>query len=311
MSDATLSAAAPPAHRTRPYYWSLRRELWETRSIFIAPAVVVGVMIIGFLGSAIGMAERRVQTLKLDPIHQAMVIGQPYAFTHAAITGVMILVAWFYCLGALYNERRDRSVLFWKSLPVSDLTTILAKVTIPFIVVPIVTYVATVVAEAVILLASTMILLAGGVSTAMPWGAGDIAAQGVVVAYSLIALCLWHAPVYGWLILVSAWAKKAPFLWAVLPPLAICLIEKLAFGGARFAAMLYDRLGGSENHAMAAGAGFMVTHSRGAPIVTGPSGLAAMDPGKFFSTPGLWAGLVIAAVFVAAAVWLRRRREPI
>ena len=46
------------------------------------------------------------------------------------------LVGVFYCLDALHGERRDRSILFWKSLPVSDLTTVLAKASVPCRVLP-------------------------------------------------------------------------------------------------------------------------------------------------------------------------------
>jgi ABC-2 type transport system permease protein len=116
---------------------------------------------------------------------------------------------------------------------------------------------------------------------------------------------LWEAPVYAWLLLVSSWAKRATFLWAVLPWLAISAIEKLAFDTTFFIRMLVSRLtGGFEE-------GFVVVkYPKGthAPVV---DRLTELDPLKFLSSPGLWIGLIIAAAFIAAAVRLRRSGGPL
>ena len=287
---------------TRPFYWSVRRELWESRSILVAPLVTAGLVLLGFLFSTLGMPGRRLQTLTLDRFHQLKAIGEPYVVTGEVLTGVMLIVALFYCLGALFDERRDRSILFWKSLPVSDLTTVLSKAAIPLAVLPALTFAAIVGAQAIILLVSTLVLAAAGVSTALPWTAGAVVAEGVALAYGLIALSLWLAPVYGWLLLVSAWARRAPFLWAVLPPLAVCALEHLAFKSNLATSALIDRLTGVDNHAF-------VTAS---PIAnTALVGLARIDLARFLASPGLWGGLLVTAACLAACVWLRRRREPI
>ena len=60
----------------------------------------------------------------------------------------------FYCLDALYGERRDRSILFWKSLPVSDLTTVLSKASIPIVVLPLLTFAVTVATQLIMLLSA-------------------------------------------------------------------------------------------------------------------------------------------------------------
>jgi len=303
MTDAALQ----PLSKVRPLYWSVRRELWETRSVYIAPAVAAVVVWCGYLITAIGMPARRVETLKLDPGHQSLLMSEPFVAAHAAITLTVMLVAAFYCLGALFNERRDRSILFWKSLPVSDLKTVLSKAAIPMVVLPVVGIAVTVVAQTVILLLSTLILVAAGVSAATPWTPGYIAGQGVVLVYTWVTLTLWLAPIYGWLMLVSAWAKRAPFLWAVLPPLALCLLEKIAFNSTHLLGLLADRIGGSEAAAFVTVPPMVLKAHGGMP----PLGLDAVDPGKFVTTPGLWIGLIVFAACLAACVWLRRRREPI
>ncbi len=129
MSEPLAPDAAAPAALsvTRPFYWSVRRELWENRSAYIAPLAVAAVVLVGFLFSTIGMPHRRLETLRLPLARQASVIGQPYHFAEAAMIITMVIVTVFYALNALHAERRDRSILFWKSLPVSDTTTVLAK----------------------------------------------------------------------------------------------------------------------------------------------------------------------------------------
>ena len=298
-------AASQPLSRTRPFYWSVRRELWEHRSIFIAPLVASVLVVCGDLLSSIGMPARRLQTLRLDPAHQSIVMGEPYVFAHAALTLILMILAAFYCLGALFNERQDRSILFWKSLPVSDLTAVLSKAAIPMIVLPTVGVLATGAVHAVILLQTTLILLAAGVSPATPWTLGYVVGEGVALVYSWITLTLWLAPVYGWLLLVSTWARRAPFLWAVLPPLGLCLLEKLAFNTTHVTSLVIDRLTGSSEHAF-------VTTAPGQPRPAGMPrlGLEQIDLGKFLTSPGLWIGLLAFAACLAGCVWLRRRREP-
>src|ERR1700719_463324 len=126
--------------KTRPMYWSVRRELWENRSIYIAPLIVAAVQVFGFAISTIGLAERRRAVLLLDSAKQRAAIEIPYDMAAMMMIFTVFIVGVFYCLDALYGERRDRSILFWKSLPVSDLTTVLSKVTIPLVVLPVICF---------------------------------------------------------------------------------------------------------------------------------------------------------------------------
>ena len=286
----------------RLLYWSVRRELWENRSILIAPLAAAGVVLFGFVISAIHLPDARRAVLLLDPARQNAVVSMPYQLAAAAVVLTAVLVAMFYCLGALHSERRDRSILFWKSLPVSDLTTVLSKAAIPLVVMPALVFVVVVGMQLLMLILTTVILLANGLSIATPGTQVRLFEMTVTLLYGLVTLTLWYAPVWGWLLLVSGWARRSPFLWAVLPPLAVCLVEKLAFDSANFASMLANRLGG----------GFAEAFSQGTPN-THHHGfdLQDLDPIKFFGTPGLWVGLVFTVAFLATAVWLRRRREPI
>jgi len=286
---------------TRPLYWSIRRELWENRSIYIAPLVVAGVVLLGFLVATIGRAMATV-----DPARKAAVLAETNSFAAGVIIATAFVVAVFYCLDALHGERRDRSILFWKSLPVSDLTTVLSKASIPLVVLPLIAFAIVLATKLIMLLLSTVVLLMNGLSaaTSTPW-----AQMPVVLLYGLITLALWHAPIYGWLLLVSGWARRATFLWAVLPLVAVQIVEKIAFNTSYFGSMLKYRLVGGMAEAFAHQPHHSVPNQphHSLPIVD----LSQLTPGNFLSTPGLWIGLAFAAAFLAAAVWLRRYQGPI
>src|SRR5438552_3650896 len=153
------SAVGDRRYSTRPFYWSVRRELWENRSLYIVPLIVAVVQVFGFAISTIGLADRRRGVLLLDPAHQRAAIEQPYDLAAMMMIFIVFIVGVFYCLDALYGERRDRSILFWKSLPVSDLTTVLSKVTIPLVVLPLIAFGIVVCVQVIMLLETSANLL--------------------------------------------------------------------------------------------------------------------------------------------------------
>lgn len=288
---------------TRPFSWSVRRELWENRSLSIAPLVVTAVVLLANLISLIGLPERLRSLSTNPPAEQYTALVRHLRLAPAAIMLAALLVGFFYALDALYGERRDRSLLFWKSLPVSDLTTVLAKASIPLVVLPLYAFVLSVVAVALILLLSTLVLLASGVNPAPLWREARLLEQPIVMFYGLAAHALWFAPLYSWLLLISAWARRTPLLWVVLPPAAIAVLERIAFNTTYVCSLLGYRLRGAMEEAFASA-------PRGGDA-GGFDRLAELDPLRFLSSPGLWTGLVFAGLCLALAVWLRRRREPL
>ena len=295
--SAALGARGHNVPVTRPFYWSVWRELWENRSIYVAPALVAIVVLFGFLVSTIGLPERRRAVLLLDPAKARAAIEMPYNVAAMMLIFTSFIVGAFYCLDALYGERRDRSILFWKSLPVSDLTAVLSKTTIPLLVLPVVTFAIIIATQVVMLLWTSILLITHGMSPGSTWTHVSLFRNSLILLYGLAAIALWHAPIYGWALLVSGWARRATFLCAVLPLLAIGFFEKITFGTSYFASMLKDRLMGFAPNAFA-----FNMHSVDCPTLT---------PGRYFSSPGLWFGLLFAAVFIAAAVRLRRYRGPL
>src|ERR1700730_16659116 len=287
---------------TRPFYWSVWRELWENRSIYIAPLIVAAVQVFALAMSTIGIAERRRAVLLLDdPVKQRAAIEAPYDMAAMMMIFVVFIVGVFYCLDALHGERRDRSILFWKSLPVSDLTTVLSKAIVPLAILPMIAFVLVVCVQLIMLLISSANLLMHGMSPATTWAHFPVIQNWIVMLYGLIVIALWHAPIYGWLLLVSGWARRATFLWAVLPLIVIQIFEKITFGTSYFGSFLQHRLFGFAPHAF----GF---HGEGHPTI---DSLSQLTPGTYLSSAGLWLGLLFAAAFIAAAVRLRRYRGPI
>jgi ABC-2 type transport system permease protein len=297
---AAPSASPAAVSPTRPFYWSVRRELWENRSIYVAPTVVAAVFLLGFLISTRSLPRKFLEISGLDPERQAARLAEPFAFAAMALIVISFIVGMFYCLGALHNERRDRSVLFWKSLPVSDLTVVLSKVCVPLVILPAVTFVVVVATHVIMLVWSSLVLLANGIGVAALWTGVPLVQIDVVLLYGLIVLALWHAPIYGWLLLVSAWARRAPFLWAVLPPAGLCLVESVAFESSHIAHAIGGRLMGFAGEAF----DFNAPGAANDPF-------RVLEPVRYLSSPDLWLGLAVTAGFLAAAVWLRRRREPI
>ena len=278
-------------------YWSIRREIWENRAIYLAPLAAATLFLFGFAINMLAM-RRHLGASPLGPAQQHDLLATRYELSASLIMGTALIVGVFYSLDALYGERRDRSILFWKSLPVSDLITVLSKLAIPLVILPAVSFAISLVTQFAMLVLSSVILLGSGVNIGSLWTEISFFQVSVVLLYHFITVHgLYYAPIYGWLLMVSAWAPRAAFIWAFLPPFVICGLEKVAFNTSYFLALLQDRLGGGGGGAMDN------NHTK--------DFMATLIPHHFFSTPGLWIGFAVAAVFLFVAVRLRRYRGPI
>jgi ABC-2 type transport system permease protein len=298
MAEASMSAEDAPGGipALRRFSWSVRREIWENRSIYLAQLAVAGVFLVGFFIALVRLPER-IRAAAMGPAQLQEVIEQPYVILAIMLMAVYLLVAVFYCLDALYGERRDRSILFWKSMPVSDLTTVLSKASIPILVLPLVTFAVTVVASFVMLLVSSVVLAGAGLSATTPWTRVPFFEVSVTNFLHVVVFHgIWYAPFYGWLLLASAWAKRAPLLWAALPPVAIGVLERIAFNTSHFAGMVQYR--------------FMGSMESGEPADRMTMDMLA-PPEQFLIGPGMWVGLAITAGFLFVAARLHRFRGPV
>jgi ABC-2 type transport system permease protein len=227
--------------------WLLRREFWEHKgSMFWAPAIVSALLVLLVGGTLIyglathgapGFVHINGQTMSHGAFAAAMpaetremvsrVASGMYLAAGAPLFIILSGVVFFYCLGALYDERRDRSILFWKSLPVSDGTTVLSKAVTALCVAPVITMGLAVVTSLALLLIAGIGLSMGGINL---FGAvlsqPDLYLQPLRLLALLPVYVMWALPTIGWLLLVSSWAKTKPFLWAVGVPLIGLLLVK-------------------------------------------------------------------------------------
>jgi ABC-2 type transport system permease protein len=279
----------------RLFGWSVRRELWEHSSIYYGPIVVALVMLLGFALGVTRLVDMLRTMFVFGEPTQAGLLLKPLALTAVPIVAAASLAAMYYCLDALHGERRDRSILFWKSLPVSDVMTVAAKASIPLLVVPVVACATVIAFHLLVLALGTGVLIANGMGGAFLWQGASLPQLWGAVIYWIVGLAIWHAPIYAWFMLVSAWAKRGTFLWSVLPPLGIALVERIAFGTNYVGPWLKHRFFG------------LFDYGVGRDL----HGFVVPDPTAVLGDPDLWIGLVVAAALLAAAVWLRRYRQPI
>jgi ABC-2 type transport system permease protein len=280
---------------SRRFYWSVRRELWEFRSIYLVQFAVAGIFLFGFLISRLRLPHKMRHFSELDPMRQRQMIEQPFDFGAGVIMAAGFVVGIFYALEALQSERRDRSILFWKSLPVSDAITVLAKASIPMAVIPALSFVIAVVVQIVMVVLSAAVMPASGIGIGTFFHNLPLFQMWLVLAYHLLVLhSLGFAPLYGWLLLVSGWARRLAFLWAALPLIGVAIVANLVFASPNFFGLFGDTSGGD---------GF----TNG--MMMEP--LARIHPSEFFGNLIMWTGLVIAAVLLAETIRLRRRRGPV
>ena len=302
----------------------IRRELWENRSLWIVPLVTLGILTVlslymllatlfGYSHAVNGNIEmmngqhfdlsQLPDFAAMDPDQVSGMLQVLPLSLSAVFTLIMQIVGFFYLLDSLYADRRDRSVLFWRSMPVSDLRTVLAKLFTASIVVAAITFAAVVAFELILLVLG---LIGGGILGVHFWAVllhpWALVSGWLVLAYGLIAMTIWFLPYYAWTMLASSWAKKLPLLWAVLPPLAIMGAEGWVFRTFYFGRIWFG-------HAIHWLTAFNVVSKHEGDMHIGFDPVSLESFGRYLTSPELWIGLLIAAGFTAGAVWLRQNRS--
>jgi ABC-2 type transport system permease protein len=321
--------------------WLLRREFWEHKGAFFwAPAVIAAVMLV-FVGGGIawGIATGHMSGVVIQGGHEYSLTeiahGIPRelrtkiaagAATHylagaAPLFMVLPVVVFFYCLAALYDDRRDRSILFWKSLPISDRMTVLSKVITAVCVAPVITIaIGTAISLLVLVLGAAVsafngINLFGALFTSPNLYLAPLYLVGLLPVYML-----WAIPTVGWLLMVSSWARSKVFLWAVGTPLIVVVLLKwFNYVIARFSDTLIDTHWFVQN-VIVRGLGGLIPGVWLPLSIDDPRLLVSPDQGLSLNavftqswltlaTPGVWGGAVAGALMIAAAIRLRRWRD--
>lgn len=304
----------------------VKREFWENKgAIRTTPLVIGGFYVVAILMGVITMSHfdadgyttrMAIEELgKMSSDVRETVLYQGGLASSVFFTIVMSFVVFFYLLGALYDDRKDRSILFWKSLPASDTLTIASKLLTAMVLIPLSFLAALILTHIVIglILSVTIAVSDGNPWTLLIAETSPLKVWGMI-AFSWFAHSIWALPLYGWLLLVSAFAPRVPLLFATLPPLIFSVLQ----GWIEFlqSFTLRGNLGSLIKDWF-----FNTPAILTAEVGDGHAGPALGVPlagdfdhavtlgnmlDRLFSLQML-VGLVVAAVFLAGALWFRRR----
>lgn len=335
----TATAAKTPLGTLR---WLLRREYWENRGGFFYAPVIAGALslvmsavgiIVGLVamrraaadgdfhvggtnvsvnGLDLGLLTGHLSAQDIAQLGQAMdltlVLSSAWPFI------VLAFVVFFYCLGALYDDRRDRSILFWKSLPLSDTQTVLSKVLSALLVAPLIALIASVLTMVLfMLLLSIIILTQGGDPMVLLWGPSS---PFTLVAGHLAWIpvyALWALPTAGWLLLCSAWARSKPFLWAVMLPVFAGIVVATTnvmelFGSTT--SWFFQHIVGRLLLGTLPGIDMLYRLNDGGLGEGIDSFAMLLSPQQVLVTlgmPDLWIGAAVGVLFIVVAIRLRKR----
>jgi ABC-2 type transport system permease protein len=319
--------------------WLVKREYWEHKGgIFWAPVIAA---IVHIVSSTLGLLAAVFVTHKIEtdgrenniPSLQELVtkLGDPEhanelsAGIQTAFMAlgsfpmfVVVFVMFFYCLSSLYDERKDKSILFWKSMPVSDGKTVISKVFTALFIIPAIGIAVSVLTALIMFVIASIAAIMKGVSPAVLWDFVAIAKGVMNVVLSIPVYAVWALPTIGWLMLCSAWARRVPFLWAVVIPVLsgvlvwmLGLMQIFGLGAGWFWTHIVGRLLGGTVigihtlYSMDAGLISSNTHS-----LNELADLLSVGANyRAFMMPGMWIGAALGLAMIYASVRLRRYRD--
>jgi len=296
----------------------VKREYWEHKGgMFYTPAIMAmvfaGLMILGAItGDHVTLGDEhsfsfydhlpgaveQFENLDEEKRSRGVQIGLYASIVLFGI--VMLIVSLFYALGSLYDERKDRSILFWKSLPLSDTATVLSKFLAVTVLIPIFYSIIIGAFQLFLLCFGTVAAWFGGSSGIAIWASSNLFAVLFNSLFAIVTASLWLAPLWSWLMLASSWAKKVAFLWGALPVFMIFIAEMWIFQTTYFIEMVGERIA----------QGFVILNSNMHYIVGG--NMFDIDVQRWYQVFGnmeFWGGLIVSGVFLTGAIITRRYRD--
>jgi ABC-2 type transport system permease protein len=295
----------------------IKRELWEHRSIWVTPLAIGVIVTLGVLAMLI-LASGFAKELDVVIFGAQNLAGE--AERSAALTGFFLGTSWiflvalafltvFYCLDSLYAERKDKSILFWRSLPVTDAETVISKLLTAAFVLPLIMCAGIFATHLVnLVVTSIWVSVKGGSAGTLIWGSVPILDSWLAALIVIISTGIWMSPFLGWFLLVSAWTKRMPLLVAFMPIIVVPLLEWIIFRTRLFATAVAERGDNLpifreldiesffENEGWRHG-------------IQDLSLLSHLDIGKFLTHPETWIGLVVCGLLTTAAIYVRRFRD--
>ena len=297
--EPTIDSVAPghpPVLRTL-----IRREFWEHRSLWMAPLAVAALLLIGAIIGKVNFDS----SLAALPEQRRALFGVFMALAAVPQFITLGIIMVMYAGDCLYTERKDRSILFWKSMPVSNTLTVVSKLLVVMAIVPLGVYVVSAVTT----------LLMSGIHVIRAWQdhAGDVfwdAGTWLQIQWvSLVAIVagvLWSAPITAYLLLLSAWARRSVWLWVFLPPVILIMMERIVLGSSHVWDILWYRLGGVFTHSGVTYPGF---GNAAGQHPTLNLLFVNVDPLPVFANVDLWLGVGVAALLIVATIRIRQYRD--
>ncbi len=299
------------------YIALIRRELWEHRAIWVTPAAIgivvsLGVMAMLVLASGfakeLDMAIFGAQNLAGDNERRVVMttffLGTSWIFLIA-----LAFLTIFYCLDSLYAERKDKSILFWRSLPVTDAETVISKLLTAVVVLPLVMSAGIFLTHLLnLIVTSIWVSSKGGSAGTLIWGSVPILDNWLAAFIVIISTGIWMSPFIGWFLLVSAWTRRMPLLVAFMPIIVIPLLEWIVFRTRFFASAVADR-GDNLPIFRDLDVERFFENEEWMHGINELSLLEHLDIGKFLSHHETWIGIIVCGLFVTAAIYVRRYRD--
>jgi ABC-2 type transport system permease protein len=295
----------------------IRREIWEHRSIYVTPiaiAVIVslvslaGMVTVSAFDKEVHMGLFGASNIAGETERQAALtvffVGTSWVFLFA-----LAILTTFYALDCLYAERKDKSILFWRSLPITDAETVISKLLTAVLVLPLVTVAAIIVTHLVNLLITTVwVMLQGGDAAHLIWSSVPLFDNWAAALIVTIASAVWMSPLIGWFLFVSAFTKRSPLLIAFMPLIIIPIMEWIFFRSKIFASAVFGR---GEMIPLFREIDVELLFDEERMMVSDEmvSLLTHIDIGRFLASPSVWAGIVVCGLFVTAAIYVRRYRD--
>jgi ABC-2 type transport system permease protein len=295
----------------------IRREIWEHRSIYVTPAAIAVIVTLGTLAMLLfagGFAKELdvaifgAQNLAGDAERQVALTGFFIGTSWLFLFALAILTV-FYTLDSLYAERKDKSILFWRSLPITDAETVLSKLLTALVVIPLVAVIAIIATHIVnLIITSLWVSAKGGDAGHLIWGSVPLLDNWLSALVVVLASAIWMSPFIGWFLFVSAFTKRSPLLMAFMPLVVLPLVELIFLRSTVFFEAVFTRRG-------------MMPLFRGMDMSEffdedrlrvneeAVSLLSYLDIGQFLSSPSMWAGVLVCGLLTTAAIYVRRYRD--
>jgi ABC-2 type transport system permease protein len=295
----------------------IKRELWEHRAIYVTPAAIAVIVTLGVLAMLM-LAKGFAKELDLAIFSAQNIAGD--SERRAALTMFFVGTSWifvvalmfltvFYSLDSLYAERKDKSILFWRSMPATDAETVISKLLTAAIVIPVVTAAGIWITHLVnLIVTSIWVSTKGGDAGLLIWGSISLFDNWIAALLIVVASGLWMSPFIAWFLFVSTWAKRMPILMAFMPPIVLGLLEWIVFRTRYFFTTIGER--GDMTplfHSLSLERFFEEERWRDG--VENISLLEHIDLVGFVTATGFWSGLLVCGILTTAAIYVRRYRD--